>query len=69
MKNITSQEKRILELISNGHSTAEIAFALSISPHTVESHRKNLLTKLEARNAAELIRKAIQLKILEISAS
>lgn len=66
MKTVTKQEKKILELIGQGYSTSQIAAALTISVHTVESHRKNLLVKFDAKNAAELIRKAIQEKILTI---
>ena len=66
MKTITSQEKRILELIGQGNSTDEIARILQISSHTVETHRKRLLTKFDARNAAELVRKAIQGRALSV---
>jgi DNA-binding CsgD family transcriptional regulator len=64
MKALTTQEKRVLELVSQGHSSIEIAQALGVSEHTVESHRKNLLNKLEARNTANLIRKAFHSRVL-----
>ncbi len=64
MKPITIQEQKILSLIGHGYSTIQIGYALGISAHTVESHRKNLLTKLDAKNSAELILKAIQAKVL-----
>jgi DNA-binding CsgD family transcriptional regulator len=67
MKPITVQERRILKLIGQGYSTMQIAVKLSISKHTVESHRKNLLAKFDAKNAAELILKAIQTKDLTIN--
>jgi DNA-binding CsgD family transcriptional regulator len=66
MKPITPQEKKVLELIGDGYSTPQIAYALAISTHTVESHRKNLLLKLNAKNAAELIRNAIQVKAISL---
>jgi DNA-binding CsgD family transcriptional regulator len=69
MRTITNQEKKILELIGQGYSSGQIAYALTISSHTVESHRKNLLVKLDAKNAAELIRKAIHLKIISANNS
>lgn len=69
MKSITHQEKKILDLIGRGYTTARIGQALAISAHTVESHRKNLLIKLSARNAAELVRKAIELKIIQVTYS
>ena len=69
MKKITVQEKRVLELIGEGHSTPQIADVLAISRHTVESHRKSLLLKLNARNAPELVRKAIQQNLLQLNNS
>ncbi|MBZ4187510.1 response regulator [Niabella beijingensis] len=53
---LTSREKEVLELIASGKTTLEIAGQLHISRFTVESHRKNLLQKFEAKNVAELIR-------------
>lgn len=44
-------------LVSSGHTTKEIAGRLNVSFHTVESHRKNLLRKCQAKNSAELIQK------------
>ena len=64
MKPLTPQETRILELIGQGHSSNEIGYALNISTHTVETHRKSLLVKMQARNSAELVRKAIQIKAI-----
>ena len=66
MKVLTTQEKRILELIGQGYSSLEIARSLQISSHTVETHRKTLLAKFDARNSAALVRKAIQVKALSI---
>ncbi len=64
MKTLTTQEKRILRLIGEGHSTSRIADTLQISSHTVETHRKSLLSKFDARNAPELVKKAIHSKLL-----
>jgi DNA-binding CsgD family transcriptional regulator len=61
MKQLTDREKKILELIGQGHSSAQIAYVLHISTHTVDSHRKNLLLKFDAKNSAELVRKSLQL--------
>jgi DNA-binding CsgD family transcriptional regulator len=55
---LTSREREILGLVSQGYSSKQIAIELSISKHTVESHRKNLLQKLKANNAADLIQRA-----------
>ena len=60
---ISPREKEVLKLVAAGCSAKEIADALKISPRTVESHRNNLMRKLEAKNAAELIRVAISVGI------
>src|SRR6478736_41854 len=62
---ITPREKEVLELVAEGYSTKQIADKLSISIRTVESHRINMLMKLEVSNSAELIRKSIQLKLIK----
>jgi len=58
MSNITPKEKEVLRLMAQGLSSKEIASHLSISVHTVESHRKNLRFKFDAKNSSELIMKA-----------
>lgn len=57
-KVLTEREKQVLELVSKGYSSKQIAHHLFISRHTVESHRKHLLRKLNVNNAAELVVKA-----------
>jgi DNA-binding NarL/FixJ family response regulator len=61
---ITPREKEVLDLVAAGQSTKQIANKLDISIRTVESHRINMLKKLSANNTAELIKKAIELKLL-----
>jgi len=56
---LTRREMDVLKLIVHESTTAEIAEQLHISPHTVESHRKNLLSKLQVRNTAGLVKWAI----------
>ncbi len=63
---ITLREKEVLVQISQGYTTKEIASRLFISWHTVISHRKNLLIKMDARNTAGLVRVAFEQKILLI---
>ncbi len=58
MNTITPKEKEVLALLAQGLSSKEIANKLSISFHTVESHRKNLRFKFDAKNSSELIMKA-----------
>lgn len=57
---LTKREKEILQLISEGMTNNQIAEKLFISPLTVDSHRKNLLTKLNVNNTASLIKLAVQ---------
>lgn len=57
---LTPREKEILEMISQGHTSQKIAELLIISPRTVETHRTNLMRKLEIKNTAGLVRYAIE---------
>lgn len=61
---ITKREKEILSLISEGYTTNQMAEKLFISPLTVESHRKNLLMKLNVNNTASLIRTAVSMNLV-----
>jgi FixJ family two-component response regulator len=53
---LTSRERSVLELLSSGTSNKEAGRELGISPRTIEYHRANIMKKLGARNAADLIR-------------
>lgn len=57
---LTPRELDVLRLIAREYTSAEIAEQLFISPHTVESHRKNLLSKLGKKNTAGLAAYAAQ---------
>ncbi len=61
---ITPREKEVLILISDGLTNQEIADKLFISHLTVDSHRKNLLLKLNTRNTASLIKTAFEIGYL-----
>jgi len=61
---LTRREKHILTLIAEGKTTNTIAEELFISPLTVETHRRNLMQKLEVSNAASLIKVAIEKKLI-----
>lgn len=62
---VSPRELEILKFLASGLSTKKIAQNLGLSNHTVESHRRNLLTKFDARNSAELIKKATKIYWLE----
>lgn len=55
---VTQRELDVLQLLSNGFSAKEIGKRLTISTHRVTSHKKQLMLKFDAHNAAELIKKA-----------
>lgn len=61
---LTRREVEVLGLIAEGMTNNAIAQKLFISPTTVDTHRKNLLAKLEAKNTASLIRMATQLQLI-----
>ena len=60
---ITRREKEVLDLIMDENTNQEIAGKLFISLKTVEAHRSNLLSKLNARNTAGLVKKAMEFKL------
>jgi DNA-binding NarL/FixJ family response regulator len=61
---LTQREKEILELVAAGLSTKIIADKLNISHRTVDTHRVNMMKKMEVSNTAELVKKAIEKKII-----
>lgn len=62
---LTRREKEVLSLIAEEYSNPEIAEKLFISIRTVDTHRRNLLEKLQAKNTAGLVRYAIRHGIVE----
>lgn len=60
VSSITQREMEILQLIAMGLTSSEIAKKLFISKNTVETHRKNLLGKLNVKNTAALLKFAYQ---------
>ena len=65
IKEPTQKDKEVLRLLAQGHSTSTIAKMTGITTNTVETHRKHLLKKFEAKNTAELIQKASKVYWLE----
>ena len=62
---VSRREKQVLNLIVYEKTTQEIADELCISPGTVETHRRNLLHKLDVRNTAGLVRVALEHGLVE----
>ena len=65
---LTNRESEILQLISEGNSTKNIAEMLFISPKTVESHRANIMEKLNIHNIPELTKYAIRAGLTSVDA-
>lgn len=61
---LTPREKEILGLIAEGYTNPQIAEKIFLSPFTVDSHRKNILAKLNVKNTAMLIRFAVEHKLI-----
>lgn len=62
---VSEREKDVIRLIAEGLNTSEMADKLCISTHTIDSHRKNILSKLEVKNSAGVIRFGIQTGIVK----
>jgi DNA-binding NarL/FixJ family response regulator len=60
IEKLTQREIEILKLITEGYSNTEIGSMLYISPRTVDTHRTNIMKKLNVKNIAGLIKYAIQ---------
>jgi len=63
---LSSREREVLQLIAEGKTSREIAEILNLSVKTVQSHRTNLMQKLDLHDRGELIKYAIQKKIIEL---
>lgn len=61
---LTRREKEVLALIADGMTNNEIARQLFVSITTIETHRRNLLAKFEAKNTVTLVKKAFQMQII-----
>jgi DNA-binding NarL/FixJ family response regulator len=62
---LTSREREIVQLLSEGKSSKEVASDLSISVKTAETHRANIMRKLEIHSVTELVRYAVRNQIIE----
>lgn len=62
---LTARQKQILQLLAEGKSSKEVAVALSISVKTAETHRANIMRRLDCHSVTELVRYAIRNHIIE----
>ncbi len=61
---LTRREKQVLQLLAEGCTSQQIAQQLSISPYTVNNHRKNIMRKLNCNNATSLVMIAVEQGLL-----
>jgi two-component system response regulator NreC len=61
---LTEREREILQLLAEGKSNKEAATILDVSPYTIETHRNNLMQKLNLHNTAEIVLYAVRKKII-----
>ena len=61
---LMGREREILQHIAEGRTNGEIATALSLSLNTVETHRKQIMKKLDLHKTAELVRFALRKQVV-----
>jgi DNA-binding NarL/FixJ family response regulator len=61
---LTEREREVLQLLAQGKSNKEVAQVLDLSPHTIDSHRTNMMQKLNLHNTAEIVLYAVRKGII-----
>lgn len=64
-KSLSAREREIVQLLAEGKSSKEVAVALGISVKTAETHRANIMRKLEIHSVGELVRYAVKNNMIE----
>ena len=64
-KSLSAREREIVQLLAEGKSSKEIAVVLCISVKTAETHRANILRKLEMHSVSQLVRYAVKNNMIE----
>jgi DNA-binding NarL/FixJ family response regulator len=64
-RRLSGREREVTQLVAEGYSSKEVAVALNISTATAETHRQNLMKKIDCHSVAELVRYAIRNHIIE----
>ncbi|MCB0323371.1 MAG: response regulator transcription factor [Bdellovibrionales bacterium] len=65
LSQLTSREREVMKLLSEGQPNREVAKRLHISPRTIDSHRSNIMKKLGITSNAELVQMAIRYGLVE----
>jgi two-component system response regulator NreC len=63
---LTEREREVLTLIADGLTSAEIGKRLFLSPHTVQTHRDHIMTKLDLHSRVELTKYAIRKGLIQL---
>jgi DNA-binding NarL/FixJ family response regulator len=64
-RRLSDREREVTQLVAEGRSSKQVAVALNISTATAETHRHNLMKKIDCHSVAELVRYAIRNHIIE----
>nr|WP_255553592.1 helix-turn-helix transcriptional regulator [Caenimonas aquaedulcis] len=63
---LSRREREILQLVAEGHSSAEIGAMLFLSPKTIDSYRSRLMAKLKLADVPSLVRFAIRQGVISL---
>lgn len=66
MASLTARERDVLQLLAQGCTYRQVAQHLHVSAHTVQTHIKNIYSKLEVHSARAAIWRAVELRLLSI---
>lgn len=64
---LTEREKELLKLLAKGYSTQRAADEMNLSPHTIHTHRKNIIRKLNIKSPTQFVLHAIDLRLITIN--
>jgi DNA-binding CsgD family transcriptional regulator len=62
---LTPRQREILQLLAEGKTSKEVAVVLGVSTKTIETHRANIMKRLDCHSVGELVRYAIRNKIIQ----
>ena len=62
---LTAREREVLQLLAEGRNNKGVAALLGLSAKTVETHRANIMKKLDAKSVVDLVRYAVRARIIE----
>ncbi len=63
---LTAREREVLALIADGRSNSDVAGKIHVSPYTVQSHRENIMRKLNIHSRTELLKYAVKRGLIQL---